>query len=418
MTRNRVFIIVIIATLAATLIWCGIGQNSRNIQETPATTPAEVAPPAGEISPSAEDSMPKPVYPEPSEERLSLNAELQKFDDALVDYCTAEKKQNTGKIDWLHHVSLKSELSAEQKKRNSALWEQFLALVKHVSPRNGEPPFERRYNYYILLFDVPSFSPDEETQKCLPQPTEMDKRAFAYLNELNGFDWFAAKLRYATHNDDDPDPSAYLPKRLKASFEAYKNTPNKCHPSRGIAHLSGYFENRRDDFGGESVKAIQEFYGDMQGKDFADIGSGCGFTLGLFRECIGPKAKLYATELDDYTLDVLRFTSQGLNVKVIKCKIDDCCLGEEQFDIINMTGVHLSAMVTFKEELIQNETIPWLRTISRALRPHGVMVVNDGDWGLVERGYLERVEEAGFKMLGHRTGPELSTYTYVYETVK
>ena len=148
----------------------------------------------------------------------------------------------------------------------------------------------------------------------------------------------------------------------------------------------------------------------------------------LFRSGIGPGAKLYACELDKYTMDLLAYTGRGTDADIRQCFKADCALGEDTVDIINMTGVHLGNYLDESgNQTIEKVLLPWLRTMAKALRPGGVLVINDGTWDMIENGMqIDRQEKTYYAgdtvrvngTLDYIEAGDRSTFTFLFEVKK
>lgn len=96
--------------------------------------------------------------------------------------------------------------------------------------------------------------------------------------------------------------------------------------------------------------------------------------------------------------------SRGLNVEVRQGRPDDVLLPRQSVDVIVMNGVHLGAGL--EDPKYQRLTLPWLRSMTRALRPGGVMVMEDNNMDLLQHDVAGKVERAGLKHIILRQGPK------------
>lgn len=148
--------------------------------------------------------------------------------------------------------------------------------------------------------------------------------SFDYITKVINPAWYFEYEPVREETDFDTEKAQRdIPSHLRQLMDTdeYRELPVK--PIQGIQHLKSFCKRRADDFGGDTVRAISKHI-DLKGKDWADLGAGSGFTLPLFRQAIGPNAKLWAGDLDVLTLDVLKYTSRGTNAVVFRNLPDDC----------------------------------------------------------------------------------------------
>ncbi|MBQ7568616.1 class I SAM-dependent methyltransferase, partial [bacterium] len=361
-----------------------------------------------------------------------VNGDRQRRDEIMADRVRAfekelsayflreEKRRAKNSFPWRGHISGNQFLPRNVLKKNQAVWKKYLELCRGF--REMQVPFVVRMRFYKLFFDVPSFNVTPEELALLPESAEWDGWPFAYITEAIVPSWYAANAGSlsdeAVHSEET---ARSLPERYR---KYYNNNADKVtyslNPNRGIRHLEGYNKDRAYKIGAGTIRVMRNYFGDgLVGKDMADLGAGCGFTLPLFRAFIGPKAKLYAAELDMYTLDVLTFLSRCADAEAFQCQPEDCCLPENSVDIINMTGVHLGLFVSPQsEEFVDEHIRPWLRTMAKALRPGGLLIVNDGNWDLIERGAEQLIESAGFEKVDYIEDDDHSTFTFGFKVRK
>ena len=108
------------------------------------------------------------------------------------------------------------------------------------------------------------------------------------------------------------------------------------------------------------LEIIRAFAGDVRGLDLAEIGSGGGHVLRMFRG-----ARLTAIDVSSVFLDTARKNLAGYDARFIKGEVDKLDLPSGSFDRIVCTEV--------LEHTQDPEAI--LATITRLLRPSGVAVI-------------------------------------------
>jgi len=108
------------------------------------------------------------------------------------------------------------------------------------------------------------------------------------------------------------------------------------------------------------LEIIRELAGDVRGLELAEIGSGGGHVLRMFRD-----ARLTAIDVSSVFLDTARKNLAGYDVRFVKGEVDKLDLPSASFDRIICTEV--------LEHTRDPEAI--LATIVRLLRPYGVAVI-------------------------------------------
>jgi 2-polyprenyl-3-methyl-5-hydroxy-6-metoxy-1,4-benzoquinol methylase len=108
------------------------------------------------------------------------------------------------------------------------------------------------------------------------------------------------------------------------------------------------------------LEIIREFAGDVRGLDVAEIGSGGGHVLRMFRD-----ARLTAIDVSSVFLETAKKNLAGYDVRFIKGEVDKLDLPAASFDRVVCTEV--------LEHTQDPDAI--LATIARLLRPYGVAVI-------------------------------------------
>lgn len=108
------------------------------------------------------------------------------------------------------------------------------------------------------------------------------------------------------------------------------------------------------------LEIIRELAGDVRGLELAEIGSGGGHVLRLFRD-----ARLTAIDVSTVFLETAKKNLAGYDVRFVKGEVDKLDLPSGSFDRIVCTEV--------LEHTQDPEAI--LGTIARLLRPYGVAVI-------------------------------------------
>ena len=108
------------------------------------------------------------------------------------------------------------------------------------------------------------------------------------------------------------------------------------------------------------LEIIRAFAGDVRGLELAEVGSGGGHVLRMFRE-----ARLTAIDVSTVFLETARRNLAGYDARFIKGEVDKLDLPDASFDRIICTEV--------LEHTQDPEAI--LATLARLLRPYGVAVI-------------------------------------------
>jgi 2-polyprenyl-3-methyl-5-hydroxy-6-metoxy-1,4-benzoquinol methylase len=165
------------------------------------------------------------------------------------------------------------------------------------------------------------------------------------------------------------------------------------------------------------LEIIREFAGDVHGLELAEIGSGGGHVLRMFRD-----ARITAIDVSSVFLETARKNLAGYDARFIKGEVDKLDLPAASFDRIICTEV--------LEHTQDPEAI--LAAIARLLRPYGVAVITVPNDPLVLRlkgmirktpvGYAlrDRIKWGGDEFHIHQWTPEefeglLSKYFRVTE---
>jgi 2-polyprenyl-3-methyl-5-hydroxy-6-metoxy-1,4-benzoquinol methylase len=108
------------------------------------------------------------------------------------------------------------------------------------------------------------------------------------------------------------------------------------------------------------LRLIREFVGPCAGLDVAEVGSGGGHVLRMFRQ-----ARLTAIDVSNVFLDVARKNLAGYDVRFVKGEVDKLDLAPQSFDRIICT------------EVLEHTSDPGaiLAAMARLLRPRGVAVI-------------------------------------------
>ena len=163
---------------------------------------------------------------------------------------------------------------------------------------------------------------------------------------------------------------------------------------------------------------------DLRGASWAEVGYGTGMIFGPLRELLGPNGKIIGTEIDDscekYTKALLKSgkTDWG-EVQFVRAKLNDCCLPPNSVDIIHPGLVHLA---DGPDELIERDWLPLFASMKRALRPGGLILVDNGGSPTLDK-VRKVMEMAGFEEVAvtyepHEAAPGCPIYYASYRVKK
>lgn len=166
-------------------------------------------------------------------------------------------------------------------------------------------------------------------------------------------------------------------------------------------------------------RRLAELVAPRLGSVVADVGAGSGFMVELFSELVGPRGRVYAVDINSKMLELIaaraRTDGRG-NIETLLATDDDTRLPANSVDLVFICDTYHHF-----ERPERN-----LRTIYRALRPGGEMVVvdfrrteNETDSFLREHiratpeVFTREILSAGFELVARHDAPFLSQ-NFVY----
>jgi ubiquinone/menaquinone biosynthesis C-methylase UbiE len=195
-----------------------------------------------------------------------------------------------------------------------------------------------------------------------------------------------------------------MPKLIWAQDSSVMPGINSNFASPDVAEWSERFEREgREPFDRRDV--IVEATKIKPGMDVADIGAGTGLFTRLFAKKVGPKGRVYAVDIAQEFIDHIAKTCQeaGLqNVVGVVCTAEDSRLAPDSIDVAFICDTYHHFEFPYKT----------MRSIHRALRPHGTVVVIDfrriegesREWILEhvranQETFRKEIESVGFELL-------------------
>ena len=138
----------------------------------------------------------------------------------------------------------------------------------------------------------------------------------------------------------------------------------------------------------------------LTGCTWAELGYGTGQIFEAVREVVGPSGVVIGVEIGPgYEALIDRISRRHAlawgEIRLVRGELDDCRLPAESVDIVHEAGIHVGVGTP---ETLDRETIPWLKSVKKALRPGGIMVLDDCGYPSLE-GLRRVMHRAGFEEL-------------------
>lgn len=302
----------------------------------------------------------------------------------------AKKKEHGEHVQWRYILrgSGNPEASDEVK-----LFRQYLSLLNEAHQQNVNVPGQ---DYWSLFFDKKCFGITPDDEKLWPVLDKMQESAFDYMAELDPI-WCVEHATDARNGVQYCGGRESLPPRFTPYWDSIAAGANSaappCLPLYYVLN-NVYSANNGKHVADEVIMALKDCNINVSGKDIAEIGAGPGAVLPYLRKACGANAKLYAADLDPYTVDLLSFTSQFSYARVIDCDLNHCGLDVKSVDIVLMRA----SLAGEPEENYNQLILPMLRSIHAALRDKGMLVICDKNIEFLEHSFTEKIENAGFKL--------------------
>lgn len=337
---------------------------------------------------------------------------LVKYEERLASYLAEVSRAYPEAEDYTGLVSraaAEKPLFAEKYKK--------LSRLRHMTHdagfrRNGSLPY--RFYLWELFYDEPIIDADVESQ-----PDDYKQRIMAYICKVGP----SRVVEAARYIDSDKFPANWQ------SYKNFRDVPEYLDKIksgdddgvpgtewvkwRAFSHLlrHTYSERVSAVYASGIDISLHDLNYSLENKDILDVGTGSGVCLPVFRVCMGDKAKLAATDIDPYVLDACAFLNKDFNVRTYVCKDRDICEPENSYDIITMLRVHLGPGIG---DLYKRYTLPWLKSMHKALRPGGLLIIYD-DEQRIKNDIESHVTPAGFEKVLFKEEPFEDLYgNYIY----
>lgn len=142
--------------------------------------------------------------------------------------------------------------------------------------------------------------------------------------------------------------------------------------SREHGEERGQPERHRDRWYWQMPLRVMNEIGVTEGKTVADVGAGDGYFTFLLAEQVGQEGKVYASDIDEKALQVIRDRCKKeeiKNVSVVLGKEDDPLLPKGSIDLVLMVNtIHL----------VEKKDV-FLKNIMTSLKPGGILVIVQWD---------------------------------------
>ncbi|MGM9993081.1 MAG: hypothetical protein ACI376_09625 [Candidatus Bruticola sp.] len=172
----------------------------------------------------------------------------------------------------------------------------------------------------------------------------------------------------------------------------------------------------------EELKKLLPAGSSFSGVNWCEIGYGSGKIFSSLRNELGSQGIIWAVEIDGSCKRFVQdLQSSGCvnwgTVKYIDGTYRNCCMLENSVDIVHAGLIHIG---DGPEELLKRDWLPLLSSIKKALKPGGLLLIDDGGDPPIERvRYVMNM--AGFKEVrlvnGSNTDPKRPCFVASFKPV-
>ncbi len=155
-------------------------------------------------------------------------------------------------------------------------------------------------------------------------------------------------------------------------FILFASFPWAFQPYQEHEHQQPLPDRHRDRWYWQMPHRVIDEAGIKPGMTVADVGAGDGYFTFRLAERVGPEGRVYANDIDNRALQVVRdkCSEEDIrNITVILGKEDDPLLPEKSMDVVLMVNVI---------HLVKNPTL-FLKKIDKSLKPGGTLVIVQWD---------------------------------------
>jgi hypothetical protein len=290
---------------------------------------------------------------------------------------------------------LQTETGLSRQEKTRALRQMLRAVQETLAETD-----DATLNNHLYAFKYPVRRMAEELAQLDPDALSKDlEEGFTAQNRLNpekhdtpwAFDRFEeASYQTIFHDPEYIQPAWAMKVLLAERFQDRQSflqlaaqdasaSPNDLSKTDVIRQLfTGYASSRRgEEQVANALKVLDPTR--LRGATWAEIGYGTGKSFQAVRRVIGPKGRLIGVEVGPgYTQFanrlLLRHPQEWGEITLIEGNYTDCRLPPNSVDIVHEAGIHVGEHF---QEHPDDPQLQWLLSIKRALRPGGLMVLND-----------------------------------------
>lgn len=177
-----------------------------------------------------------------------------------------------------------------------------------------------------------------------------------------------------------------------------KKCPMRCFAVFFLLLLMTCFgsaQNRRDQY--DQPEKLAEITGVKPGMIIGEAGAGRGYLTFYLAELVGPEGRIYANDIDSWSLRLLneRCQREGVtNIETVKGEVDDPLFPVGNLDMVVM----LRALHDFTEKEA------WLLNLKKYIKPEAHLVIfeeEDSHTKMSEKFMKELAERTGYELLKH-----------------
>ena len=205
---------------------------------------------------------------------------------------------------------------------------------------------------------------------CLLLRDLLKVRTLDEISALKASPWHKANLRYVLGYRGGPATALTVIQRGRVESQGYLD--------RALDHVALDYGPDRGEILVADHSQGMDLKKELAGKDVVDLGGARGAFAAALTGFVGPKGSVTVVEIDPGFAGLIaatapydkRFTRVGFRLG----QLDDTRLPEASVDVLFINEVHLVGKGAGAQEY-QKDILPWVRSVFRALRPGGKVVV-------------------------------------------